>query len=111
MADRYTYQLTSNGHFRLIKPDTDQVWDENAGAWGALASVTSANAAITIAVNTAHDAGAINLPSGVGYGDFDVLVYSASTGSDTDVPVEILKVRSRADGKLWNDSAKQFFTN
>jgi hypothetical protein len=91
-AHYLSFRLTGNGHCRIFKISTGQVWDANAGALGLITSVTAAHAAVSVAYTAAHKAGLVVLPSGLPNGvDYILAIYDAATGSNSDEAVDLVR--------------------
>jgi hypothetical protein len=91
-AHYLSFRLTQNGHCRIFKASTGQVWDANAGALGLITAVTAANAAVSVVYTAAHKAGLVVLPSALPNGvDYILAIYNEATGSNTDEAVDLVR--------------------
>ena len=95
---RYIYSLNSNSnlYYRIIKVDNQtsshKIWDENAGAFGAIGTVSWANSAISTAStnskltdNTLTVGGYLfEFDASIDEGVYDVLFYSSASPASTD---------------------------
>jgi len=85
MADNVllTFRITANGHCRIFREKDAQMWDDNAGDFGSVTTVTPANAAIGITYTANHKVGVVQLPSGMAtkYGRYKILLYNATAAA------------------------------
>lgn len=98
-----TSALTQAGYARYFDFQADQVWDNSAGNMAAIASVTSANSAVSIPFDSTHEVGIITTPSELPTGRvytvqlYDVAVGNAADGDPVKDTLWLVRDRLRGD--------------
>jgi len=105
MADKAVFVLTKSGYARFINAKNGTVWDENAGAMGAIGTVTSPNAAVAVPYTAAHKTALLTVPSALPANEeYSVLVYdvAAASAADEDDAALVLTLRKDPGRLHWS---------
>jgi hypothetical protein len=103
MASFNSYaRLTGDGYVRYIDYNREQIYDGNAAAMAAYASVTYANSAVAVTYNSTHGFVPVTVPAAVLAvpGEYDVLLYNVAKASAAvgDMIMEHIKLKVESGG-------------